>query len=104
MKQNGIKGKSRYNQVANYVDPDTTVNISIGEKAPKEYFPATRNQSGTGEMKTGSIPDREQLCRNLELNCMPENIFEMTAEKYFDFLKQRRREKPLKIKNYCHNL
>ncbi|MBO7298474.1 MAG: DUF262 domain-containing protein [Kiritimatiellae bacterium] len=104
LKQNGISDKSKYNQVANYVYLDTGVNISIGKKAPNDYFASAKNQCESKQIKIGTILDAEQLRDNLVVNCIPENIFEMTAEDYDSFLHQRRILIANKIKQYYKSL
>lgn len=38
------KRKSKYNQIANYTYLDTQTNISVGDKAPSEYFNIVLNK------------------------------------------------------------
>ncbi len=44
LKSNKINDRAKYNQVANYVYLDPQINISIGKKAPAEYFTKCYNQ------------------------------------------------------------
>ena len=48
-----LPDKSKYNQIANYTYLDTQTNISIGEKAPNEYFRTVFEQCVSKEMKFG---------------------------------------------------
>lgn len=104
LKENGFNDKGKYNQVANFVYLDTGVNISIGKQAPNEYFKKAVEQCGTGEIKVGTIIDADVLRANLEVNCIPANVANMTAEDYPDFLRERRILMARKIKEYYYNL
>jgi len=100
LKINGIDDKSQYNQIANYAYLDTGVNISIGKKAPNDYFPLALEQCISGEAKIGTIINQDQLFRNLRENCIPENIFDMTYQDYQEFLLARRKMMADKIHKY----
>lgn len=96
--------RTQYNQTANYAYLDTPVNISIGKKAPKDYFSAALAQCGTGKAETGSIVDEKMLRENLATNCIPEDIFEMDYTRYDEFLEKRRTLMAQKIKKYYESL
>jgi hypothetical protein len=100
LKQNGVSEKSKYNQVANYVYLDTQVNISIGKKAPAEYFGIVQEQCNTRVKKIGTIVNEEDFRANLAANCIPEEIVNLTVADYEDFLLERRRLMAAKIKEY----
>lgn len=100
LKQNGIEDKSQYNQIANYAYLDTGVNISIGKKAPDEYFTVAMEQCSSEDAKIGTITKKDQLFENLRENCIPENIFDMTYQDYPDFLLARRKMMADKIHQY----
>ena len=104
LKQNGIVDKAVYNQVANYAYLDTGVNISIGKKAPREYFTAALEQCSTKELRVGTIVDEEQLRDSLSANCIPPGVFDMTADDYQTFLRERRVLMARKIKKYYNSL
>ena len=104
LKKNGIDDKSMYNQVANYAYLDTGVNISIGKQAPQDYFTAALNQCATKELKVGTITENAALRENLAVNCIPSDIFTMTAADYEKFLKERRILMAKKIKEYYNSL
>lgn len=104
LQKNGITEKSKYNQIANYTYLDTQTNISIGEKAPNDYFKTVFEQCDTKEMKYGNIYDFAQLKENLTTNCIPENIISMDATHYEDFLLERRKLMAKKIKEYYYAL
>lgn len=104
LKKNQITDKSRYNQIANFTYLDTGVNISIGKRAPNDYFRAALEQCSTGEIKVGTIMDEAQFKENLAANCIPEEIISMSAADYDRFLQQRRILMARKIKEYYQSL
>jgi len=104
LKQSGITDKSQYNQVANYAYLDTGVNISIGKRAPNDYFPAALNQCHTGEILVGTITNETSFWDNLATNCIPAEITTMTAADYPEFLRKRRVLMAKKIKDYYYSL
>jgi len=104
LQNNGITDKSKYNQIANYTYLDTQTNISIGDKAPNDYFKTVFDQCETKEMKFGNISELSLLKDNLRINCIPENIVTMDASHYEDFLLERRRLMAKKIKDYYLSL
>ena len=61
LKSNGIREKTKYNQVANFAYLDTQVNISIGKKPPGEYFSTVFNQCETGIPIWGNILVKDLL-------------------------------------------
>ena len=83
---------------------DTGVNISIGKQAPQDYFTAALNQCATKELKVGTITENAALRENLAVNCIPADIFTMTAADYEKFLKERRILMAKKIKKYYNSL
>lgn len=104
LKDNGFNDKGKYNQVANFAYLDTGVNISIGKQAPNEYFTKAIEQCITTEIKVGTITDDATLRANLEVNCIPNNVANMLAEDYPEFLKERRALMAKKIKEYYYSL
>ena len=96
--------RTQYNQTANYAYLDTPVNISIGKKAPKDYFSAALAQCGSDKAETGSIIDEAVLRENLAINCIPEDIFDMDFTRYDEFLEKRRALMAQKIRKYYENL
>lgn len=104
LKQNGFNDKSKYNQVANYAYLDTGVNISIGKKAPNDYFSCALEQCQTSEIKIGTITDEEEFWENLKSNCIPNDILTMDASDYLPFLEKRRKLMAQKIKDYYYSL
>ncbi len=104
LKQNGYEDKAKYNQVANYTYLDTGVNISIGKKAPNEYFAQAKEQCIKGQCCIGTILNENDLINNLKINCIPENIYTMQAYDYETFLQERRKMMAEKIKNYYYSI
>jgi hypothetical protein len=103
LKKNGYD-RWQYNQVANYAYLDTGVNISIGMKAPNEYFAKAYQQCSTNELIIGTITDTDVLKTNLDTNCIPQGIENMTSQDYPEFLKARRVLMAKKIKEYYYTL
>ena len=93
-----------YNQIANYVFTQTEINIAIKDTAPSKYFDELKEQCSGGEEKYGGINKIEVLKENMKQNCIPESIFEMTVDDYFEFLNQRRVLMAKKIKEYYQSL
>ncbi len=104
LKGNGITDRAKYNQVANYVYLDTGVNISIGKKAPNDYFGQAMLQCSAESTTIGTIMNRDALLENIAVNCIPESIFDMTATDYEAFLAERRSLMAAKIRNYYYAL
>ena len=104
LQKNGVTEKSKYNQIANFTYLDTTTNIAIGNKAPKDYFETVFNQCVTGDIKYGNILDEKILKDNLKSNCIPANVNTMDANDYEQFLMERRKLMAEKIRNYYYSL
>lgn len=104
LKQNGVTDRTKYNQVANYVYLDPQVNISIGKKAPADYFRIALEQCNTGVMQIGTITKIDDFKENLAANCIPEDIIDMTVADYDDFLLERRKLMAAKIKAYYQSI
>lgn len=96
--------KNQYNQDANYAYLDRPVNESIGKKAPREYFNTALNQCETKVALCGSIIDNELLMKNLEMNCIPSDVFDMEFQDYPRFLEERKLLMAKKIRKYYENL
>ena len=96
--------RTQYNQTANYAYLDTPVNISIGKKAPKDYFSLALHQCGGEQAKCGSIMNEEDLRANLAINCIPEDVFDMDHTRYAEFLEKRRALMAAKIRKYYEGL
>mgnify|MGYP004002993679 FL=1 len=95
-----FSSRKDYNQIANFVYTQSEINIRIKDKPPFEYFGEILKQCDGGLTKYGAITDIEVLKTNMKQNCIPESIFDMSIERYHDFLKQRRKLIAKKIENY----
>jgi uncharacterized protein with ParB-like and HNH nuclease domain len=104
LKSNGITDRALYNQVANYVYLDTSINIAIGKRAPNDYFPAALVQARGGEVSIGTIINEDKFWANLQTNCIPREVLGMTEKDYPQFLQTRRKLMALKIKDYYYSL
>lgn len=102
--KNGIANKSMYNQIANYAYLQTEINIKISDDAPKEYMSVVLGQIETGQGVYGGITNRDELKKNLEMNCIPEGFENMSIEDYPRFLDARRKLMAKKIKAYYESL
>ncbi len=99
LKQFGLT-RGRYNQIANYVIMQSEINISIGNKAPSEYFTAILDQTNGGGLKFGGITKRDELLENFAMNCIPTGMENRAVEDYDEFLELRRKLMARKIKEY----
>ena len=104
LKANGISQKNHYNQIANFTYLDTQVNKDISDDAPNAYFSKAITTVENGEAAYGNIKTKEDLMLNLEHNCIPANICDMSYEDYDTFLKQRREMMAKKIHEYYNSL
>lgn len=96
--------KSDYNQIANYVYMQSEINIKVGNKSPKEYFEIVKKQFIQDKKQLSGISSEKELKENLELNCIPEEIIDMTIDDYETFLSLRRKLIAQKIKEYYYSL
>lgn len=96
--------KGMYNQIANYVMAQSEINITIGSKAPDVYFKEILDQCNGSKLKYGGIVSLDELKQNMKMHCIPEDIFEMDAKHYQEFLEIRRKLMSLKIKEYFQTL
>ena len=104
LKKGGFS-KTQYNQVANYTYLETPVNISIGNSAPNEYFAKAFEQCQSGCPAVGTILDKATLLDNLKMNCVPEDIVNMSISDYETvFLPTRRKLMAAKIRKYYESL
>jgi len=103
LKKHGLK-RAQYNQIANYVYMQLEININIGNKSPDIYFKELEDQCAGGIEKYGSMSDLNELKKNLKMNCVPLDIFNMNIDHYEDFLAQRRKLIVGKLKRYYYSL
>lgn len=101
---NGIKDKSKYNQVANFTYLDTPTNIAVGKDEPCKYFSKVFDQTKTEDFKIGNLKTEEAIKKNLSDNCIPLEIKNWTYKDYDKFLEQRRKLMAQKIRNYYEKL
>lgn len=99
-----FNSKHDYNQIANLVYTQQEINIKIGDKSPSKYFAEILKQCEGGELKYGGINNLKLLKDNMRQNCIPESIFTMSINNYFDFLKERRLLMAKKIELYYKSL
>ncbi|GHU87520.1 hypothetical protein FACS1894202_01970 [Clostridia bacterium] len=104
LKQSGITDKSAYNQVANYVYLDTSINIAIGKKSPAQYFGAALAQVRGGDSAVGTITSENNFWSSLAVNSVPDSVVNMTADDYPEFLAARRKLMAKKVRDYYFSL
>lgn len=68
------------------------------------YFQDALTQCDTGIIKCGSITDRDVLIKNLQMNCIPQDIFDMDERRYGEFLEKRRVLMAQKIRKHYESL
>lgn len=103
LKKQGMQ-RGQYNQVANYVYIQSEANIKIGKKAPIDYFADIKDQCNGGELKYGGITNMSDLLKNMQENCVPSSIFDMTFDDYQDFIAERRVLIAKKIRDYYETI
>lgn len=96
--------QGQYNQIANYAVTQSEINIAIGNKEPRVYFDELRKQCQGGPKRYGNITDPDVLQDNLRAHCIPEEVVEMTADDYPNFLTERRKLMAQKIRIYFEGL
>ena len=101
LKKNGFN-KTQYNQVANYAIIHSIINIMIGNKSPKQYFQEIKEKIANCENDT--FKSEEALLKNLQMNCVTEEIFDMDIKNYEEFLENRRKLMARKIKDFYFSL
>lgn len=104
LQKNGVGNRRDYNQIANYVQTETSINISISNKAPSQYMAEVDEQINTGNLRLGEITTREELEQNLRENAVPESVNTVTAASYQEFLIERRKLMALAIRDYYRSL
>lgn len=104
LKDNGLS-RGQYNQIANYTYVQSEINIKIGKKAPCDYLGyVVSKQCNGGECKYGGITNCSDIERNMEENCIPKTIYEMSFVDYPEFLSQRRTLIAKRLKEYYFSL
>jgi hypothetical protein len=95
---------SSYNQIANFVIAQSEINIAIGAKPPATYFAELRGQTSTAAKRYGGITERDDLIKNLQMNCIPVAMLDGEIKGYEGFLEDRRALMALKIKTWFEAL
>lgn len=103
LKPKGLN-RSQYNQIANYVMMQSEINITIGNKSPKDYFTELANQCSGGKLKYGAICDADELKENFKMNCIPEGMETRELEHDNDFLEEHRKLMTTRIRDYYRSL
>ncbi len=98
--EKGMK-RNQYNQIANYVAMEPSINIAIGNTPPATYFSRLREQCRNGKPFYGGITDADQLRCNLEAHCIPHDV---ETDNYEGFLQKRRILMAAKIRDYYKGL
>lgn len=96
----GIKERSLYNQIANYVYTQSEINIKIKDQAPKKYMVQVKEQCTGGNAIYGGIDSLVKLEENMAANCIPQEIFDMDYTQFEEFLEKRRCLMAQKIRRY----
>lgn len=104
LQKNGYNNRRHYNQIANYVYTEQSVNLAIRDKPPEHYMNIVLEQINNGEFNIGEIDNQVLLKENMEMNCVPGSIFKMNADDYDKFLVQRRKLMAEKIKRFYKSL
>lgn len=104
LQQNGVTDRREYNQVGNFVLTETSINITIGKRAPEEYMSLVDGQLGTDALRLGEITSSSDLVLNLEENAVPDSVRRATADTYRDFLKERRKLMAAYLRSYYESL
>lgn len=104
LKKNGFEDKVIYNQIANYTYLDGPVNKYISNNPPEMYINNILASINTSNPTLGLVTNKEDFWKTLKINCISEDILNMTAKDYPKFLQERRVRMANKIKNYYHSL
>ena len=96
----GIKERSLYNQIANYVYTQSEINIKIKDLAPRDYMMRVKEQCLNKNPVYGGIMSLEKLEKNMEANCIPQDLDSMDYTHFEKFLDKRRLLMAQKIQQY----
>ncbi len=94
LKQHGLPQR-QYNQLANYVVVEDSINLCIGDTPPNEYL--------SNPLKYGGITD-SQLKANLKAHCIPQNMDSFDINNYDEFLTKRRILMSHRIRDFYRSL
>ncbi|MDD2883186.1 MAG: DUF262 domain-containing protein [Rhodoferax sp.] len=104
LQKNGYPDRGDYNQVANFVLTETSINISISNKSPSTYMAEVDTQIKSGVLTLGEITDAVDLVRNLVENAVPAKLSTVDASSYKEFLVERRKLMAATIRDYYQTL
>lgn len=96
--------KSEYNQVANYVYTEQAINIKLSNATPKAYMEKILDDIKLGNNHITALKDNNALDENLKIHCIPVSLKELEANKYSEFLGERRKLMAQKIKEFYKGL
>ncbi len=96
--------RSEYNQLANFAQTQTEINIGISDMEPAVYMQLVMDQIKSGVVKLGGIRSEADLMLNLAQNCIPQTILKATYQDYSAFLADRRKLMAVKIHDYYKSL
>jgi hypothetical protein len=104
LKAQGLS-KGSYNQIANFAVTQSEINIAIGDRAPNKYFAKLLESAEQGKAAYGSaLTDLDELRENFKIHCIPDDIAEMDAARFGEFLDLRRVEMADKMRHYFSKL
>ena len=103
LKKKGLS-RGRYNQIANFVLPQSEINIAIGDKHPEQYFGELSEQCHGGPQRYGGINDEAEMRANMHMSALPKSLLDGTIPAYRDFLAERRHLMARKIRVYFEGL
>ena len=96
--------QAAYNQVANLVYMEQSINIAIGKQAPDDYLGKVQNQIEQGVPgRYGGLTSRDDIQANLKENAVPVELLEGELP-YEEFLAQRRQLMAVKVRDWYRNL
>lgn len=104
LQKNGYPDRGDYNQVANFVLTETSINISISNKSPSAYMTEIDAQIKSGALTLGEITDAEDLARNLVENAVPVQLRTVDKNSYKEFLVERRKLMAATMRDYYKTL
>ena len=76
----------------------------MSDRVPCEYFNPAKKKCDSNKIEMSTIFDTDKLNNNLDVNSVPESIYEITYENYMGFLEKRRKLMAKKIRQYYYSL
>jgi hypothetical protein len=102
--KNGYPDRGDYNQVANFALTETAINIAISNRPPADCMALVHAQVASGALTLGEITDATDLARNFAESAIPDELADVTAGNYPEFLVARRRLMASVIRAYYQAL